>query len=107
MIDNVIHFWWMCFLTCWLLRHCAGSLAAISMLEAGYKEDMDQKEAEALVTRAISAGASPITIPCFSSLIVDFASCLCSTPSHTRVLNAALYQNEFFSGSNRICGTWV
>lgn len=34
----------------------SGSLAAISMLEAGYKEDMDQKEAEALVTRAISAG---------------------------------------------------
>ncbi len=36
----------------------SGSLNAMAVFEASYKEDMTQQEAEALVARAIRSGAS-------------------------------------------------
>jgi hypothetical protein len=40
----------------------SGSLNAMAVFEASYKEDMTQQEAEALVARAIRSGTSPCTI---------------------------------------------
>ena len=40
----------------------SGSLNAMAVFEASYKEDMSQEEAEALVARAIRSGACVLTL---------------------------------------------
>lgn len=40
----------------------SGSLNAMAVFEASYKEDMSQEEAEALVARAIRSGALPFPV---------------------------------------------
>lgn len=40
----------------------SGSLNAMAVFEASYKEDMTQEEAEALVARAIRSGAYILTL---------------------------------------------
>lgn len=41
----------------------SGSLAAMSIFEASFKEDMTKEEAMALVARAIRSGQSPHLVP--------------------------------------------
>ena len=73
----------------------SGSLNAMAVFEASYKEDMTQQEAEALVARAIRSGTSLYSIRDLQHHLSDCLRCsiecctdLTSSSAASKLLNS-------------------